>query len=394
MFGSSDSSNDGLLLGVAIFCTVMSLVSTMLISAMLPSLTLGYSYDDLQSAREEVVAFTGDTMTNTTPWELTAVYTPYEVGSSYNVDGDGFLYGSSVNYAEIGKHADIKLDPGYKSTTTLSQNQTDITLTTREVKPIYTRSGTFGTAAFAGQMYLKTFTDWIDDKFGTNINYDYVNAVTREVTTSYQTWQYTGYRYLFDPMLPIDYSGQNDEKVSAVDGSLSIVWYKTPMGEGLSGGLVIYDKDQVIISNYAASDIIRDYDSTSAHSTRYNFVFEGIQLQLNIRFDADVLNEAVSLEEAWTEGRWSMAITSPSAGNFLDLKNSTSFTQSLGSLVDTFVDIYTFDVPNVDNWFYELILWLLCVFPAQLALLMFLKSVFGMAGVGAGVLGTLLTWVI
>ena len=123
-------------------------------------------------------------------------------------------------------------------------------------------------------------------------------------------------------------------------------------------------------------------------------MFEGIQLQLNIRFDADVLNESIPLEQAWTEGRWSMAITSPSAGNFLDLKNSTSFTQSLGSLVDTFIDIYTFDVPNVDSWFYELLLWLLCVFPAQLSLLMFLKSVFGMAGVGAGVLGTLLTWVI
>lgn len=394
MFGSSDSSNDGLLLGVAIFCTVMSLVSTMLISALLPSLALGYSFDDVQSAREEVVSFTGETMTNITPWELTAVYTPYEAGKSYNVDGDGFLYGDSINYNQIGKHADIKLDVGKKSATTLDNGKSEVTKTYREVKPIYTKTGTWGRAALVGQMYITTFTDWLDDTFNTNINYDFVSYTTREVTTTYQTWQYTGYRYLFDPMLPIDYSGQNDEKTSAVDGSLSIVWYDTPMGEGLSGGLVIYDKDQVIISNYAASDIIRDYDSTSAHSTRYNFVFEGIQLQLNIRFDSDVLNESIPLEQAWTEGRWSMAITSPSAGNFLDLKNSTSFTQSLGSLVDTFIDIYTFDVPNVDSWFYELLLWLLCVFPAQLALLMFLKSVFGMAGVGAGVLGTLLTWVI
>ena len=50
MFGGSDG-NDGLLLGVAVFCTVMSLVSTLLISALLPSLALGYSYDDVQSAR-------------------------------------------------------------------------------------------------------------------------------------------------------------------------------------------------------------------------------------------------------------------------------------------------------------------------------------------------------
>lgn len=401
IFGGDDSGGgDGLLIGIAVFCTVMSLVSTMLITALLPSLAIGYSFDDVQSAREEVVSFTGDTMTNVTPWELVSVYTPYEVGSSYNVDQDGFLYGSSIAYPEIGKHADIKLDPDHKSNTTLDTGKTDVTTTERKVKDIYTKTGTWGWAAMFGQQKLSEFVDGLDNfiedttGYDPDLQYNYIDYITKEYTVTYQTWQYTGYRYLFDPMLPIDYSGQNQEKTSAVDGSLSIVWYMNALGEGLSGGLVVYDKDQVIISNYAASDIIADYDSTSAHSTKYNFVFEGIQLQLNIRFDSEVLNEAIPLEQAWTEGKWSMAITSPSAGNFLDLKNSTSFTSSLGSMVDTFVDIYTFDVPAVDNWLYELLLWLLVVFPAELALLMFLKSVFGMAGVGAGVLGTLLTWVI
>ena len=394
MFGGSDG-NDGLLLGVAVFCTVMSLVSTLLISALLPSLALGYSYDDVQSAREEVVSFTGDTMTNVTPWELTAVYTPYQVGSAYNVDDDGFLYGSSITgYSEIGKHAYIKLDPEKKSSTTLDNGKTTVTETRTLVKPIYVKTGPIGLAALYGQFKLGEWVEGFADFTGLDVSYDPDVFTTKTTTSEYQTWQYTGYRYLFDPMLPIDYSGQGDDKTSAVDGSLSIVWYKNPLGEGLSGGLVIYDKDQVIISNYAASDIISDYNTTSAKATKYNFVFEGITLQLNILFDEEVLNESIPLEEAWTKGKWTMAITSPSAGNFLDLKNSTSFTSSLGDMVNTFIDIYTFDVPNVDNWFYELVLWLLVVFPAELALLLFLKSVFGMAGVGAGILGTLLTWVI
>ena len=390
LLGGGDSSDSGLLVGIAMFCTVMSLISTLLISALLPSLALGYSFDEVQAAREEVIAFTGDTITNDTPWELDSVYTPYQVGSAYNVDASGFLYGDSINYDQIGKHADIKLNVDQKSNQTLASGKMDVTISETVLKKFYdpNQIGPLAWANISFATNANRLLDWIglDDR---------ISISTEETTEkTYPTWSYTGYRYLFKPMLPFEYIEGEPQKKSATDGTLSIIWYDVDGMEGISGGLVVYNANKVIIANYSASDIIANYNTASGLATRYNFTFEGTPIYLNIRFDADVLNNSIPLEQAWHEGKWSLAITSPSAGNFLDLKNSAAFTTSLGSMVDTFIDIYTFDVPQVDNSYYELVLWLLVVFPAELALMLFLKSVFGMAGVGAGILGNLIAMVV
>ena len=390
VFGGGDDSDTGVMIGIAVFCTVMSLVSTLLISAFLPSIAMGYSFDEVQAAREEVIAFTGDTITNDTPWELDSVYTPYEVGSSYNIDESGFIYGDSIEYDQIGKHADIKLSPEKKSNQTLSQGIDEVQVEEAHLKKWYDPSvlGPLGTWNLASAINFNRVAEWIGIDGRINI------ATTETVDKTYPSWGFTGYRYLFKPMLPFSYVEGEPEEKSATDGTLSIIWYNVDGIEGISGGLVVYNANKVIIANYAASDIIADYNSGSGLSTKYNFTFEGTPIYLNIRFDSDVLNNSIPLETAWTDGRWSLAITSPSAGNFLDLKNSAAFTTSLGSMVDTFIDIYTFDVPNVGNSYYELILWLLVVFPAELALMLFLKSVFGMAGVGAGILGNLIAMVV
>lgn len=390
ILGGGEGSDSGVLISIAVFCTVMSVVSTLLISALLPSVAMGYSFDDVERAREEVMAFTGESMTNNSPWELDSVYTPYQVGSAYKVDEDGFLYGDTVDYPYIGEHANIKLDPDQKSNRTLNSGKLSVDVEERQLKTMYDPTK-IGKWAFVNMSFQETLKDVLN-LWGQKYDVDYVT--TRTVEKTYQTWDYSGYRFVFKPMLPFSYVEGEDADKAAADGSLSIVWYKVGDNEGISGGLVVYDKNKTIISNYTAADIISNYNASSGLATKYNFTFEGTPIYLNIRFDADVLNESVPLDQAWSEGRWSLAITSPSAGNFLDLKNSTAFTTSLGSMVDTFTDIYSFDVPNVDNAYYQLVLWLLVVFPAELALMLFLKSVFGMAGVGAGILGNLIAMVV
>ena len=377
MFGSSDGSSDGLFFRVAIFATVLSITVTALFSIILPGVTAEYSYDDFINERDTVMAFTGDNMTNSNPWRLVQVTTPYVIGTDYNVDDSGFLYGSSVDYNSIGTSV-FKMDKNQRSGTTLNQSNETVTVTETELKWQYRNNITKWTA-IPGSVILSTLT-------GKPL--EYYTTTTNDV--DYPTWQHTGYRYVLKPMLPF-----KDDTPSSVDGSLSLVWYKSPNGsQGISGGLVIYGKDRTIISNYSATDIISDYNTSSGYATKYNFVFDGIPLNLNIRFDPEVINGGSSLEEAWDDGAWSIAITSVSAGNFLDLQNSSSFTTSLGSMVDTFINIYKFDVPNVNNPLYNVLLWLFCVFPAELALMLFLKSVFGMAGVGAGILGNLIALVV
>lgn len=377
MLGSSDGSSDGLFFRVAIFATVLSITVTALFSIILPGVTTEYTYEDIMNERDSVMSFTGDNMINSNPWKLVQVTTPYTIGTDYNVDDSGFLYGSSVDYADIGSSV-FRMDNTQRSGTTLNQSNETVTVTETEVKWQY-RNNITKWAAIPGAVVLSNIT-------GRPV--EFFTTTTNEV--DYPTWQHTGYRYVLQPMLPF-----KDNTSSSVDGSLSLVWYKSPNGsQGISGGLVIYGHDRTIISNYSATDIISDYNTSSGYSTKYNFTFDGIPLNLNIRFDPEVINGSASLEEAWDNGAWSIAITSVSAGNFLDLQDSSSFTTSLGSIVNTFINIYKFDVPNVNNPLYNMLLWLFCVFPAELALMLFLKSVFGMAGVAAGVLGNLIALVV
>lgn len=377
MLGSSDGSSDGLFFRVAIFATVLSITVTALFSIILPGVTTEYSYEDFMNERDSVMSFTGDNMINSNPWRLVQVTTPYTIGTDYNVDDSGFLYGSSVDYADIGSSV-FRMDNSQRSGTTLNQSNETVTVTETEVKWQY-RNNITKWAAIPGAVVLSNIT-------GRPV--EFFTTTTNEV--DYPTWQHTGYRYVLQPMLPF-----KDNTSSSVDGSLSLVWYKSPNGsQGISGGLVIYGHDRTIISNYSATDIISDYNTSSGYSTKYNFTFDGIPLSLNIRFDPEVINGSASLEEAWDNGAWSIAITSVSAGNFLDLQDSSSFTTSLGSIVNTFINIYKFDIPNVNNPLYNVLLWLFCVFPAELALMLFLKSVFGMAGVAAGVLGNLIALVV
>ena len=365
IFGGGDSSGDRTMMGVAIFCTIMSLVVTFGVALMLPA-NVGYDWDEVQQARQEVVGFTGDTMLNTTPWKLTGVYTPWVMGSTTYNESDGFLYGEDVtnDYEYAGKTTGIKLDANQKSTIPLAYGTTmgKVENTHNEwwanIAPLALIGVLFGADP--------TYVTYDDHEFS--------------------VWNYTGYRYEFDPMLPFKYG--EDAEQSAVDGKLSIVWYKNKEMDGVSGGLVIYGSDNVLLANIEAADIVANYNTLSAYSSRYRFDFMGADIYLNVRFDPTVVNDSMDLQSAWNNGDWSIAITSPSAGTFLDVKNSTSFTSTLGNIVSTFQDIFTFDLPNLEGY-WSLILWVLVSFPAELAFLFFCSKL-GIAGIPAAILGNAL----
>jgi len=354
---------------VAIFCTIMSLVVTFGTALLLPTNT-EYNWDEVQQARQDVISFTGDTMINTTPWKLTGVYTPWVIGSStYNVTSEGFLYGEDVtsNYEYAGLTTNIKLDTRNKSSIPLVYGTT--TGTVEKVNNEWWAK--IAPLAAIGVL------------FGFNPTY-----VTYE-DADFSVWNYTGYRYEFDPMLPFKYG--DDAQQSSVDGKLSIVWYSNKQIDGISGGLVIYGNDNVLLANIEAADIISSYNTLSAYSSRYRFDFMGTDIYLNIRFDPTVVNSSMDLQEAWDNGDWSLAITSPSAGTFLDVKNSTSFTSTLGNIVTTFKDIFTFNLPNLDGY-WNVVLWILVSFPAELAFLFFCSKL-GVAGIPAAILGNALVLV-
>lgn len=329
---------------VAIFGITISLFCTLGISLMLVE-TGDYSYDEITAYRNQLIAFSGESMVNDSPWILTEVYTPWVAGDEVNVS-DGWLYGAKidpyhidgVNY--LNTSADIKLNPAQKSTVPLNYTTEAATYTTQS-----------GTQWWANIPVISSI--------GNALNLD-----PYTYTTSYaNNWNFTGYRYVFDPSLPFSTS-----TASTVDGSLSIVWYDYNGTEGLSGGLDIYG-GEILLASYTATDIISAYDSTSSYASIYDFDFNGANLNLSVRFDPDIVASGTNLMQAWTNGDWSMAISSVSAGNFLDIENSTSYSTSVGSMIDTFIKIYTFNVPDLDNQWASMILWLLCGLPMTIAML-------------------------
>lgn len=374
---SSGGGDDRLQVGMAVFAIVISLMVTMMLPIVAPSYDsdTGYTYADLYAEKASLETFTGESMTNMAPWKLTAVYTAWNLGDSpNNVDPDtGWAYGESVSYNQIGKTKQIKLDPNQKSDRPLSY-------AIYQNVPVTETHNTWW--MYGANGYLNVFghvAEWLGQD-------------TTYTTTSYEdinNWQFTGYRYEFDPMLKIDYTDPDDPYsiTSQSDAKLSIVWYKGSIGQGISGGLVLYrNTTNGIVSNITMDDILVNYNTSSNYATKYAFDYDGVQLYLNFRFDMDVISSSEDLTDAFNDGRWSIAITALSMDNWVDISNSNSLSTSAANILNTYVEIYTLSFPNID-FMWSMVLWVICILPVQLVVLMFCAR-FGIAGITVGIVGS------
>lgn len=366
--------DDNQLMKVAVFCIAFSIISTVLASMYI----LGngdYDYDTLSGYRNDLVEFSGGQLVNDTPWVLTGVYTPFTPGTipdseiNNHIEYDngrttGWLYGEKItNYPGLNEAVDIKLDPNKKSNQLLTVGN-PYSWEYRGEKEWWAGNNQFGIdisgAGDVARNIWGFFTNQDPDEIDPNYRY------TTETGTA-NNWNYTGYRYVFDPTLPLSSGG------SVVDGRLSLVWYDIRTDTGLSGALEIYadsNHEQILLGRISSTEILSAFQTTSGYSSIFDFKFEGTTLNLVIRFLPTVYNTYNSLKEAWDAGAWSMAISSPSAGNFFDVENSNAFTATAGTAFDTFIDIFTFKTPEfTDEPWVAVILWLMCGLPMTLGML-------------------------
>lgn len=363
----ADGNEAGTLSKIAIFCIAMSVLSTCLVTMYVAG-SSDYDYDTINAYRSELTTFSGGQLVNDNPWVLNGVYTPFTPGTipdedipnHIERDGNrttGWLFGEKITtYPYLGQVADIKLDKNQKS------NQ------------LLTVGNPYDYEYRNGRQWWAGGNDWgvtvIDPSivkfFGGLFGQDTSNVEYTMATGSANNWNYTGYRYTFDPVLPFS------SQASAKDGRLSLVWYQIPGDTGLSGALEIYadkDHEQIKLGSISSRDIINTFRSSEGYVQTFDFDFEGTHLNLTIRFDPTVYSSYNTLQAAWDDGAWAMAISSASAGNFFDVENSNAFNVTAGSALDTFVQIYTFDYPHFDNSWVELIMWLLVGLPMTLGML-------------------------
>lgn len=375
---SSSGGDDRLQVGMAVFAVVVSFMVTMMVPIVAPAYdtSTGYTYADMYAERASLEAFTGESMTNMAPWKLTGVYTTWTLGDSLdNIDPEtGWAYGESIPYSQIGKTSQIKLDPAHKSDRPLHYNTYEGAIP-EIVEQNWWAYRSDGSLTIFGQL-----ADWI--------GLSTVTVVQEQQDVN--SWQFSGYRYEFDPMLVIDYTNPDDpySKESTTDAKLSLVWYKgDQIGQGLSGGLILYSNTtNGVVANITMDQILSSYNSVSSYSTKYKFDFQGVQLYLNLRFDLDVITGAQDLNQAFDEGRWTIAITALSMDNWMNFTQSNSLSNSTANLLDTYIQIFTLSFPTVD-FFWSIVLWVICILPVQLVVLMF-ASRFGIAGLAVGALGS------
>lgn len=381
---SGGEQGDSLQIGLAVFAIVISLVVTSLVPAIVPEYDA--DGDTLADARQKMENFTGESMLTYSPWQLTSIRTPYTANEQVNVISDyGWIYGSietsyvldGVEY--VGEEV-VRYDPSQKSTYPLSQGaigRADAITTEWQHKDYFEG----GIGAILSSPFRYAIDCW---------NHDTHELV--DVVKTGRALDFTGYLYHYDPVYRISTQGSSQTTLNSDMASLNVVWYSNPYGTGVSGGLVLQsDKTNMIIANYSATDIIRTAQNAIDKTTKYLLDFDGVQVYMYVYFDNDVLANGISLEQAWGEGKWQIAFASPSADGLMDIFNSNNLSSSIGSLVDTYVSIYTFNMPNCPTGF-NVVFWVLCVLPLALATLFFLSR-FGLAGMGAGVLGMGLAYI-
>lgn len=361
-------SDAAVLTKIAIFCIAMSVLSTCLVTMYVAG-SSDYDYDTINAYRSDLTTFSGGQLVNDTPWVLNGVYTPFtpgmipdeEIPQHIERDGNrttGWLFGEKITtYPYLGQVADIKLDKNQKSNQLLTVgNPYDYEY--RNGREWWNGGNDWGVTVVDPGI-VRFFAGLFTDQDTSNIGYTTVSG-------SANNWNYTGYRYTFDPVLPFN------DQASSKDGRLSLVWYQIPGDTGLSGALEIYadkDHEQIKLGSISARDIINVFRSSEGYVQTFDFDFEGTHLNLTIRFDPTVYSSYNTLQAAWDDGAWAMAISSASAGNFFDVENSNAFNVTAGSALDTFVQIYTFDYPHFDNSWVELIMWLLVGLPMTLGML-------------------------
>lgn len=366
---------------------------------LVPVSATGYTMEQIYAERAGLELYTGESMINQAPYVLQHVYTPYVIGGEYNLTEEGWLYGTELTDGEgnpsyviggeeqIGLTSGIRLDPEHKSDVPLYQSQTQYVTF---YKPL-------GEGFWHG--LVQGFLDWIRGTEQTAYEWGLygdgypLSVVTSEQfwqidqmdTKQYPTWAFSGYRYELDPMLRINTQNGTDQK-AVDDAKLSIVWYDLDGQEGISGGLVLYNsKTNAILASYTAAEIVANYNSLSQNASKFRLDFDGTIVNMWIRFDPDVLINNLDLSQSFSLGKWTVSFTSASADTYLDLQNSNTFASSLGSMLQTYIDIFTISLPNVGTeW--NLVLWIICVMPLGLSVILFLSR-FGLAGLGAGILG-------
>lgn len=359
--GGSDSDFAYRLL---IFAMVIMVALPIMINNFVPQQAINIDEDELL---EDYYEFTGSSRgpTKEAVWVLTGIYTPY-AGGNYGYTDDGWLYGSRIQ-----ENTPEQYGPGSPQNFTVYRDENGIYRYKFDTADYNKDEGT----GHKGSFRYATEEDHEKDEdiaVGSIIEQDTLGDIYTHVTfdkskmsnifftkngkhgengelfdntvnSKYFYYEYTGYRYAFQP--PSDSwtsDGQGNKiALTATTTSLSLIWYQYYTQTGISGQLVLSGNDSGVA--YINGDqIVRAFDSTT-NTARFAMTFNGgVEMGVYVKIDPyATVTLGMTVQQAYNEGYWSIMVTSLSTDPNAYI--GTDFSLDIEKILMTIVDLLTFN---------------------------------------------------
>lgn len=270
--------------------------------------------------------FTGSYPTNEEVWALTGIYTPVGINSSGNASPqyaytpDHWIYGARIidyppsQYTGASAY-EVTYDAGFYfyDSDTLDGHR-------------------------AGDLYTSVAMD-VNQKSD-------IFFTPSGKRTSGENWyyEYTGYRYAFQPTANYMYKNQDGDIVKATTSntSLSLIWYDYYGSSGISGQLVLSGSDSGV-AYLTSSEIVSAFNSAN-NLAKFKMTFNGNDMNVYIKIKNEYTSAGFSVAECFDLGYWEIMITSISTD--INTYISTDYSLNIYNIWDTFVDLFTFHMED------------------------------------------------
>lgn len=270
--------------------------------------------------------FTGSYPTNEEVWALTGIYTPVGIdatgnsSATYAYTPDHWIYGARI----------IDYPPSQFTGNSAYQVSYD--------KGFYFYSGNTLDGHKQGDLYTSVAMD-VNQKSDI-----FFTPSGKRVSGENWYYEYTGYRYAFQPIADYIYKDTNGDlqKTTASNTSLSLIWYDYYGNSGISGQLVLSGSDSGV-AYLTSQEIVGAFNSAN-NLAKFKMTFNGNDMNVYIKIKNEYTSTGYSVAECFDLGYWEIMITSVSTN--IQTYISTDYSMNIYSIWETFLDLFTFNTQD------------------------------------------------
>lgn len=277
------------------------------------------------------------------PWCLTGIYTPYQFDNNegrYHYTPDNWIYSEKITRYSPSQYLWTEAD--HPVDTTASAYTVQLRLDGDS--SVY-RYGELGDGEYTqdghknGDLYSYVTMD-------INQQSDiFFTESLKQTKGSQFLYEYTGYRYAFQPLSDFYTPGESGKpvKIAAVSTSLSLIWYNFVGSSGISGQLVLTGSDSGV-AYITANEILTAFNSIN-NTARFSMNFNSCEMSVYIRINPYYTAQGWSIEDCYNNGWWSIMVaaitTNPSA------YTTPANPLNPETIWETMLDLFTF---NMDDY--------------------------------------------